>query len=57
MYFRKTSYFRISNEGDPDWEKRMTWKIHVIIDAKYAIGLENGSNHVPGEEETNSKII
>lgn len=26
-------------------------KIHVIIDAKYAIGLDNGSNHVLGEED------
>ena len=55
-YFRKTPYFRISNEGDS--EKR-GWheKIHVVIDAKYVIGLDNESGHVLGEGKTNLKII
>ena len=35
------------------WHER----IHVVIDAKYVIGLDNGSGHVLGEEETNLKII
>ena len=29
----------------------------MVIDAKYVIGLDNGSGHVLGEEETNLKII
>ena len=32
-------------------------RIQVAIDARYVVGLDNGSGRLLGEEETNLKII